>query len=91
MHIEFTPEQKALRQEISQYYRDLFTPELRRAWDAEHEQAGGPVFREIVGRLGRDGWLGIGWPVEYGGQGLSLIHISEPTRLDARSRMPSSA
>ena len=23
--------------------------------------------------------------------GLSLIHISEPTRLDARSRMPSSA
>ena len=24
-------------------------------------------------------------------QGLSLIHISEPTRLDARSRMPSSA
>ena len=25
------------------------------------------------------------------GQFLSLIHISEPTRLDARSRMPSSA
>ena len=24
-------------------------------------------------------------------RGLSLIHISEPTRLDARSRMPSSA
>ncbi len=73
MQIEFSPEQKALRQEIRQYYRDLFTPELRRAFDAEHEQAGGPVFREIVGRLGRDGWLGIGWPVEFGGQGRTPI------------------
>ena len=73
MHIEFTPEQKALRQEIRQYYRELFTPELRRAFDEEHEQAGGPVFREIVGRLGRDGWLGIGWPVEFGGQGRTPI------------------
>jgi alkylation response protein AidB-like acyl-CoA dehydrogenase len=73
MHIEFTPEQKALRQEIRNYYRELFTPELRRAWDEEHEQAGGPVFREIVGRLGRDGWLGIGWPVEFGGQGRTPI------------------
>ena len=73
MHIEFTPEQKALRQEIRQYYRELFTPELRRAFDEEHEQAGGPVFREIVGRLGKDGWLGIGWPVEFGGQGRTPI------------------
>jgi len=73
MHIEFTPEQKALRQQIRDYYRELFTPELRRAWDEEHEQTGGPVFREIVGRLGRDGWLGIGWPVEFGGQGRTPI------------------
>jgi alkylation response protein AidB-like acyl-CoA dehydrogenase len=73
MHIDFSPEHQALRKEIRQYYRDLFTPELRRAWDEEHEQAGGPVFREIVGRLGRDGWLGIGWPVEYGGQGRTPI------------------
>ena len=27
----------------------------------------------------------------YGAGGLSLIHISEPTRLKTRSRMPSSA
>ena len=73
MHIEFTPEQKALRQQIRDYYRELFTPELRRAWDEECEQTGGPVFREIVGRMGRDGWLGIGWPVEFGGQGRTPI------------------
>ena len=87
MQIEFTPEQKALREEIRAYYRRLFTPELRRAFDAEHEQMGGPVFREIVGRLGRDGWLGIGWPVEYGGQGRTpieqFIFWDETYRADA--------
>ncbi len=69
MHVEFTPEQQALRREIRSYYRELFTPELRAAFDAEYEEMGGPVFREIVRRMGQDGWLGIGWPVEYGGQG----------------------
>jgi alkylation response protein AidB-like acyl-CoA dehydrogenase len=73
MHIDFTPEQKRLRHEIRDYYRELFTPELRRAFDAEHEQMGGPVFKEIVRRMGRDGWLGIGWPREYGGQGRTPI------------------
>ena len=73
MHIEFSPEQKALRREIRGYYRDLFTPELRRAFDEEREQMGGPIFREIVSRLGKDGWLGIGWPTEYGGQGRTAI------------------
>jgi alkylation response protein AidB-like acyl-CoA dehydrogenase len=69
MHLDFTPEQQALRQEIRAYYGRLFTPELRAAFDAEWDEMGGPVFREVVGRMGRDGWLGIGWPVAYGGQG----------------------
>jgi len=69
MHLEFTPEQQRLRQEIRGYYRALFTPELRAALDAEWEEMGGPVFREVVGRMGKDGWLGIGWPREHGGQG----------------------
>jgi alkylation response protein AidB-like acyl-CoA dehydrogenase len=73
MRIEFTPEQKQLRQEIRDFYRELFTPELRAAFDAEHEEMGGPVFREIVKQMGGAGWLGIGWPVEYGGQGRSPI------------------
>ncbi|MDJ0867528.1 MAG: acyl-CoA dehydrogenase family protein [Myxococcota bacterium] len=73
MHVDFTPEQKKLRQEIRDYYRELFTPELRAAFDEELEQMGGPVFRELVRRMGKDGWLGIGWPKEYGGQGASPI------------------
>jgi alkylation response protein AidB-like acyl-CoA dehydrogenase len=73
MHIDFAPEHEALRKEIRDYYRELFTPELRAAFDAEHEEMGGPVFREIVGRMGEDGWLGIGWPEEYGGKGFTAL------------------
>src|SRR3954453_9485659 len=31
------------------------------------------MFRPLVRQLGKDGWLGIGWPKEYGGQGRSAI------------------
>jgi alkylation response protein AidB-like acyl-CoA dehydrogenase len=73
MHIDFTPEHRALRKEIRNYYRELFTPELRAAMDAEFEEMGGPVFREVVGKMGADGWLGIGWPTKYGGKGFSAL------------------
>src|SRR5262245_65457310 len=32
-------------------------------------EAGGDTFRDLVRQMGADGWLGIGWPKEYGGQG----------------------
>jgi hypothetical protein len=69
MYIEFTPQQQALRQELREYYRGLFTPELRGALDEQWDQLGGPAFREAMGRMGKDGWLVIGWPEEHGGQG----------------------
>ncbi|MFQ5668180.1 MAG: acyl-CoA dehydrogenase family protein [Candidatus Binatia bacterium] len=73
MDLDFTPEQQALRKEIREYYKRLFTPDLRAALDAEWDEMGGPVFREVVGKMGADGWLGIGWPKEYGGQGRSSL------------------
>jgi hypothetical protein len=62
-----TPEQQALRKELREYFAALLTPEVR----AELGEAGegSPAFRRIVRQLGADGWLGLGWPVEYGGQG----------------------
>jgi hypothetical protein len=90
MHLDLTPEQQALRRTIRRWYEELFTPELRAAFEAEREEMGGPVFREIVGRMGADGWLGIGWPVEYGGQGRTpleqLIFWDETHR--ARAPLP---
>jgi len=74
MHIDFTPAQKALRDELRAYYRRLFgSGDLRLRLDAEWDQLGGPAFREAMGRMGKDGWLVIGWPKEHGGQGRGHI------------------
>jgi len=67
MHLEETPEQLALRAELRSYFADLLTDDVRRALDSQTE--GGEAFRSFVRRMGKDGWLGIGWPEEYGGQG----------------------
>jgi alkylation response protein AidB-like acyl-CoA dehydrogenase len=73
MYLDLTAAQKELRQEIRDYYRALFTPELQRAYDAERLQMGGPVFRQIVAQLGADRWLGLGWPEEYGGRNMTAL------------------
>jgi len=90
MHLDLTAEQHTLRKELRAYYRDLFTPELRRALTEEWDDMGGPVFRQIVRRMGRNGWLGIGWPKEHGGQGRGpleqLIFWEETYR--ARAPLP---
>ena len=31
---------------------------------------GGPLSKAFIRRMGADGWLGVGWPKEYGGGGL---------------------
>ncbi len=71
MYIGYTEEQEALRKELRAYYEKLLTPEIRAQLAAEHGV--GPVNRQVVRQMGADGWLGIGWPTEYGGQGRSEI------------------
>ncbi|OXM43472.1 acyl-CoA dehydrogenase family protein [Amycolatopsis alba] len=67
MDLRETPAQQRLRQELRGYFAGLLPEDKRRA--ASEAGAGGDLFREVVRMLGKDGWLGIGWPVEYGGQG----------------------
>ncbi len=67
MYLEETADQIALREELRAYFRQLLTPEVRAELAADPE--GGPVFRRLVKQMGADGWLGIGWPKEFGGQG----------------------
>ena len=67
MYLEETPDQLALRAQLRAYFADVLTDEVRAALDGEGD--GGQVFHSIVRRMGKDGWLGIGWPEEYGGQG----------------------
>jgi alkylation response protein AidB-like acyl-CoA dehydrogenase len=67
MDLQETAEQTALRKELSAYVATLMSEEERR--QLAIEQVGGPRFRQFIKRLGEDRWLGVGWPVEYGGQG----------------------
>jgi len=71
MEIGFTEEQQALRAQLRQYYAELLTPEVER--ELSHSGGIGPTVRRIVKHMAADGWLGIGWPTEYGGQGRSAI------------------
>jgi len=85
MHVELTSAQRQLRAELREYFAGLISPEERRVMRRERH---GPVFREIVRRMGRDGRLGVGWPVEYGGQGFGGIEqhlfVDEAARADVQ-------
>ncbi|XVQ81979.1 acyl-CoA dehydrogenase family protein [Microbispora siamensis] len=70
MDLRESPEQRRLRRELREYFAGLLPEDERRR--VGEEGVGGSRFREVVRRLGADGWLGIGWPVEYGGQGRSV-------------------
>jgi alkylation response protein AidB-like acyl-CoA dehydrogenase len=69
MHVALTPAQERLREELRAYFADLVTPEVRAGLAAASGEFGdADVYQQVIRRLGADGWLGIGWPEEYGGQ-----------------------
>src|SRR5699024_12314188 len=66
MRFELTEEQEQLQQEIRSYLEEQITDELLQEVKTNPY---GPIWKQYIRNLGRDGWLGIGWPKEYGGQG----------------------
>ena len=71
MYIGLTEEQEALQKEVRAYYAELLTPETR----AELAGGGGvgAPMRRVVRQMGEDGWLGVGWPTEWGGRGFTPV------------------
>ncbi|MFE9631610.1 acyl-CoA dehydrogenase family protein [Streptomyces sp. NPDC006463] len=60
MHLAPTEGQLRLRAELREYFQELMPDGLPE----------GPARqRELLRRIGADGLLGLGWPVEFGGQG----------------------
>jgi alkylation response protein AidB-like acyl-CoA dehydrogenase len=70
MFLDLTDEQRGLQAELREYFATLITPEER---ELMLTQRHGPIYREVVRRMGRDGWLGVGWPREYGGRGFGQV------------------
>jgi alkylation response protein AidB-like acyl-CoA dehydrogenase len=81
--IDLTDEQHDLRARLRAYLGKVMSPEERTAMLRERH---GGVYRDLVRRLGRDGWLGMSFPVEYGGGGLGpmeqQIFVNEAARAD---------
>src|SRR4051794_11001229 len=69
MRFQETAEEQALRGQLREYFTTLLPPDEREKLGAPGENEA--VFRTVVRRLGLDGWLGLGWPQEYGGQARS--------------------
>jgi alkylation response protein AidB-like acyl-CoA dehydrogenase len=83
MFLDLSDGQLALQRELRVYFSTLLTPHEREVMLTERH---GKVYRDVVKRMGRDGWLGVGWPVEYGGRGFGQIEqqifVNEAARAD---------
>src|ERR1700694_3124125 len=66
MYLDYSPEQRALVNQLREYFASLITDETR---SSLARSEGGPLYRQLVRQMGSDGWLGIGWPKQYGGRG----------------------
>lgn len=80
---ELTDEQRAFKQEARAYLSGLVS-------DDDHDEMRtdrhGPAYHRIIKQMGADGWMGVGWPKEYGGQARGGIEqqafVSEAARAD---------
>jgi 3-oxo-4-pregnene-20-carboxyl-CoA dehydrogenase beta subunit len=83
MVVALSEEQRALRDELRTYFEGVVSPDERQTMLTERH---GQTYRDVVRRMGRDGWLGVGWPTEYGGRGFGeveqQIFVNEASRAD---------
>ncbi len=81
--MRLTDAQRALEAELRTYFAGLLSTSEREAMLTERH---GEVYRSVVTRMGRDGWLGVGWPTEYGGHGFGAVEqqifVNEAARAD---------
>jgi 3-oxocholest-4-en-26-oyl-CoA dehydrogenase alpha subunit len=66
MHVALTESQQELKDRLRVYFERL-------VGEMEATPTDEPSYTRTIRRMGDDGWLGLGWPVEYGGQGRGPI------------------
>ncbi|MFO8101866.1 MAG: acyl-CoA dehydrogenase family protein [Dehalococcoidia bacterium] len=72
MEFALTPEQEKFASDLEKYVEDHMTPELEADLEKQ-DMDKGPAHAAFIRQMGKDGWLGVGWPKEYGGQGRGAI------------------
>jgi alkylation response protein AidB-like acyl-CoA dehydrogenase len=69
-NLELTAEQRRLKQELRDYFAGLASRYDERELARDRH---GESYQRAVRQLGEDGWMGVGWPKEYGGHGLGEV------------------
>ncbi len=81
--LELTESQRAFKDEVRAYFATLVSEEDRLEMMTDRH---GPAYHRTIKQMGTDGWMGVGWPVEYGGKGLGeveqQIFANEASRAD---------
>ena len=85
MFIDLTPQQQELRADLREYFADLVDPTAAQTMLTERH---GPTYRDVIRQMGSDGWLGVGWPKEYGGKGFGEIEQQIFTNEAVRADVP---
>ncbi|RNM16144.1 acyl-CoA dehydrogenase [Nocardioides pocheonensis] len=82
-NLELTEAQRAFKDEVRAYFSTLVSDEDKQEMMTDRH---GPAYHRNIKQMGDDGWMGVGWPVEYGGKGLGgieqQIFANEASRAD---------
>jgi 3-oxo-4-pregnene-20-carboxyl-CoA dehydrogenase beta subunit len=82
-NLELSESQRALKAELRDYFTGLADDDAHREMATDRH---GPTYQKTIRRMGDDGWMGVGWPKEYGGHGLGeveqTIFANEAQRAD---------
>lgn len=80
---ELNAEQRRFKDEARAYFGGLVNREDRIEMLTDRH---GPAYHRTIRQMGEDGWMGVGWPTEYGGKGLGgieqQIFANEASRAD---------
>ena len=76
MDFLITEEEQAFKKEVTDFIDEVFREVLPSDWqgvdpgpEEEEREEVYPLAVEVWRRMGAKGWIGLGWPKEYGGQG----------------------
>jgi len=73
MRYDFTPEQRAWRDEVRAFLREHLSPALLAELREAGNEGKGPLADQFIVSLRDRGYWGLAWPAEYGGLGRSAI------------------
>ena len=75
MDFRLDAEQTAWREEVRAFLAEHVTPELRQEIAEHHLDKPDGEVEAFRRKVGAKGWFGLNWPVEFGGLGLTAVHL----------------